>query len=197
MHRLRILVNLLLDPSSSLLNSLGFMAGLLGTVFGITVLLQLFPIGAASPMSHPELAAMWSLFLITTIAARSAAVDFAKFLRTNPPDSIFNQIPDLNTRLALLTKTLTEAGAVIASIEDEVNARKELVSRLEKERDIYQGAISLSKPQVDAVAQVLTAEVAKSESRSARRDYALFFGGVLASALVGLMLTFALRILSL
>jgi chromosome segregation ATPase len=104
---------------------------------------------------------------------------------TQPPRS---SKTDLDSRIRQLVAALSDASAAIASIESEIESRRHLVDSLESQKRIAENAITLSKAQVDAVAQLLKLEITQSDQRSERRDYLLFGGGVLVSAIVALTL---------
>jgi hypothetical protein len=95
---------------------------------------------------------------------------------------------NLDDRLAKLTQALTEAGNVISSIESEIQSRQSLVQQLESQKVIAEQAIKLSKEQVDAVAALLSEQVAKQSREDSRRDKlrdVFFFAlGVLVSFLL-------------
>ncbi len=95
---------------------------------------------------------------------------------------------DLATRITTLANQLTNSLDLIASIEREVKARQELVKQLESQKEIAQAAVSLTKTQVDALAQLLNIEIQKGEKRSAARDYILFTAGIFASLAVTIIL---------
>jgi hypothetical protein len=72
----------------------------------------------------------------------------------------------LPARIAKLTSDLENASRSIALIERQVEARRQLVAKLEEDQRKYKQLADLNKPQVEAVAQALQQQIDQSNQRS-------------------------------
>jgi hypothetical protein len=81
-----------------------------------------------------------------------------------------NSQQTLEQRIALLTTNLDQASSAISDIEREIDERRQIVSRLEEQRQIAEAITTLNKEQVEAVAQLFKGEVEASNRRSFWRD---------------------------
>jgi hypothetical protein len=71
----------------------------------------------------------------------------------------------IEDRVARLTQSLEEATGLIANIESEIKARSSLATQLQDDLDRYNNLITIKKPEVEAIAQLLRGEL-KKEGRS-------------------------------
>jgi hypothetical protein len=91
-------------------------------------------------------------------------------------------------RIRALSSVLAESAVVIEAMQKEIEARKELVSKLEKDARTYEQAAALNRTQVEAVAQLLRGELRVGERRSLTWSIAInfifFLFGILISVLL-------------
>lgn len=85
-----------------------------------------------------------------------------------------NKNQTLEDRIDKLTDALKESSHLVSEVENEINARKNLVQELQEDAEKYQKLISMNKEQVEAVAQLLQGELQKEGKKS-------FWKGVLAN----------------
>ena len=72
----------------------------------------------------------------------------------------------LESRIEQLSESLADAAQIISAIESEVDARQELVARLQEQRVVAEAAAELNQEQVDAIAQILGNEVDRSSRQT-------------------------------
>lgn len=97
----------------------------------------------------------------------------------------------IEDRVGKLTKALTDATALIGSIEAEINARSALATQLQADVDKYTKLVEVKKPEVEAIAQLLRGEL-KKEGRSSfwkgfATNFLFFILGVGASWVINLI----------
>jgi hypothetical protein len=81
--------------------------------------------------------------------------------------------PDLRDRIQELSTSLNTAAAAISAIEQEVQARQQLVAQLEEDAERAEALARLHEREVQAVVQALQLEFRRSERRSLRLNLLL------------------------
>jgi len=81
---------------------------------------------------------------------------------------------DLESRVRSLTESLNTSTFMIAEIQEEIEKRHELVTKLQKDTEHYETLSKLKEKEAEAVAQLLQGIVNQNSSRS-------FYKGVLAN----------------
>jgi hypothetical protein len=96
--------------------------------------------------------------------------------------------PDLRDRIKQLSTSLSTAATAISAIEQEVQARQQLVAQLEEDAERAEALARLHESEVQAVVQTLQLEFHRSERRSLRHNLLLstvfFIAGSIASWLI-------------
>jgi Excalibur calcium-binding domain len=96
--------------------------------------------------------------------------------------------PDLRDRIKQLSTSLNTAASAISAIEQEVQARQQLVAQLEEDAERAEALARLHECEVQAVVQTLQLEFRRSERRSLRLNLLLstvfFIAGSIASWLI-------------
>lgn len=72
--------------------------------------------------------------------------------------------PTLDQRVALLGQQLTDASSAISEIEQEVEARQRLVSKLESDQRTFEALAQMDQAEVEAVSQALRQQIDESKS---------------------------------
>jgi hypothetical protein len=102
------------------------------------------------------------------------------------------RMPSLQDRIAVLAASLTKAASAIDEVDREVQARRALVSELERDASRYASLTELRSAEVEAVAQSLRGELHQAGRRSTRlsliQNVVFFTLGVGASVLVSVIL---------
>jgi hypothetical protein len=83
---------------------------------------------------------------------------------------------ELSQRVAVLTKGLTDSTRLIQEIQTEIESRTALADKLQKDIKTYDELVKLKRPEVEAVAQLVRAELQGNESRSFWKDVGINFG---------------------
>ncbi len=101
--------------------------------------------------------------LVTSVGAAGIALSVYGFqLLVSPQKTVV----DLPTRINTLTESLKDAAKAIDAIEQEIKQRQALVEQLEREADTASKLKTLSKDQLDAVAQVLKSEIQSDQRQN-------------------------------
>src|SRR4051812_17076051 len=101
-----------------------------------------------------------ALMTAMVLAAAGFAVPAATFLKRD------RQPQTVEQRIAALSDSLKAASGAISDIEREVNARRELVTGLQRDADTARKLSAVNQEQVEAIAQVLRREVSADESKN-------------------------------
>lgn len=129
------------------------------------------PVGAYSPVNPPPDSGyhmIWQEVISFAFAVIMSGVAFAytgqRFLgRRRQADA---GEPNIQDRIAELTRSLAQAATAIRGIESEVNSRAELVTRLRSEHEKYEKLVELKRPEVEAIVQVLDGALERTAKRS-------------------------------
>ena len=99
----------------------------------------------------------------------------------------------LEQRITRLTSSLHDATPLINHIQAEIEARQQLVDKLQRDVDTYNKIVESKKPEVEAVAQLLRGELKKEGRRSFWQGVAInfvfFVLGAVLSAVIALIVT--------
>ena len=82
--------------------------------------------------------------------------------------------PELTKRVETLTASLTKSTSLISEIQDEIEKRHELVTKLKEDTEHYNTLSKLKEKEAEAVAQLLEGIVNKDSQRS-------FYKGVIVN----------------
>jgi hypothetical protein len=97
--------------------------------------------------------------------------------------------PDLRDRIKQLSANLSTAAAAISAIEQEVQARQQLVAELEEDAERAEVLARLHESEVQAVAQTLQMELRGTERRSLRLNLLLSFGSFVAGSIASILIS--------
>jgi len=95
----------------------------------------------------------------------------------------------LDERIERLTKSLTEATHLVGNIQNEIEERHKLVTKLQRDIDTYNKIASLKSDEVEAVAQVLRSELKSEGKKSFWQGVAINFVFFALGAILTLLTT--------
>ena len=114
---------------------------------------------------------------MATVAATlvgAGASLLGEYLRKKTEKSEKGDEPDLSNRVKSLTDSLNTSTSLISEIQEEIEKRHELVTKLQKDTEHYEALSKLKEKEAEAVAQLLQGIVNQDSHRS-------FYKGVLAN----------------
>jgi hypothetical protein len=111
-------------------------------------------------MSISQLVAVLGTFVVA--ASASVGASLALQVATKK----FTKAAGLETRIAVLTRSLASAAELISEIEREVEKRSELATKLQQDVSRYSRLKEIDAPKVEAVAQALRIEIQNESKRS-------------------------------
>jgi hypothetical protein len=91
----------------------------------------------------------------------------------------------LEQRIEVLTRSLSSAAAAVSAIENEVRARQQLVEGLRQDAATAAALAQANRQQVDAVAQVLRAEIERDKQAGFWADMLKNFGFTMFGWMLG------------
>ena len=97
--------------------------------------------------------------------------------------------PDLRDRIKQLSTNLSTAATAISAIEQEVQARQQLVVQLEEDAERAEALARLHENEVQAVVQTLQVEFRGVERRSLRLNLLLSFGSFIAGSIASILIS--------
>jgi hypothetical protein len=97
--------------------------------------------------------------------------------------------PDLRDRIKQLSTNLSTAATAISAIEQEVQARQQLVVQLEEDAERAEALARLHENEVQAVVQTLQVEFRGVERRSPRLNLLLSFGSFIAGSIASILIS--------
>lgn len=92
-------------------------------------------------------------------------------------------------RIQKLIKSLQETTNLVNKIEDEINQRSKLAEKLQNDIKFYDGLVSLKKPEVEAIAQLLRGELKKESKSSFWKGFAVNFLFFILGAIISIIIT--------
>ena len=105
-----------------------------------------------------------------------------------------NSPSNLENRIEILDSSLKTTLSVISEIETEIEAKSELVNRLEIQKRIVENAINLNKEQVMAVSTLLTEEIRKDNKKGFAfgciKDLFLLILGAMIAPIISFFISF-------
>jgi hypothetical protein len=97
--------------------------------------------------------------------------------------------PDLRDRVKQLSANLSTAATAISAIEQEVQARQQLVAQLEEDAERAEALARLHESEVQAVVQTLQVEFRGAERRSFRLNLLLSLGSFVAGSIASILIS--------
>lgn len=95
----------------------------------------------------------------------------------------------IEQRVQRLSSSLVDASRVINEIEQEIQQRQALVTKLQQDAQVYKEIVDVNRPQVEAISQVLRGELQRGERRAIWIEVAVNFLFFVLGIIVTLVLT--------
>lgn len=110
--------------------------------------------------------------------------------RIRPQDEVARAEQTLDSRLADLGRTMSEASQLMVLVETEIKARQEQISRLADELKQQEQLAALTKEAKDAVAAVFRAEIAREGRKTKWQSFWMGFVFFLLGSVVTFLVTY-------
>ena len=92
-------------------------------------------------------------------------------------------------RIQKLIKSLQETTHLVNKIEDEINERSKLAEKLQNDIKFYDELVSIKKPEVEAITQLLRGKLKKESSASFWKGFAVNFLFFILGAVISIIIT--------
>lgn len=92
-------------------------------------------------------------------------------------------------RIQKLIKSLQETNDFVNKIENEIKARSKLAEKLQNDISFYNELVSLKKPEVEAITQLLRGELKKESRLSFWKGFAVNFLFFILGAAISIIIT--------